>query len=233
MTGFFIFDGKCSKDFGLYISGGGTFGTPKRDVTKISIPGKNGNLIIDNGKFENIVVTYPAFIRHKFKDYAKEVREWLGSRSGYFKLQDNYNPDYYRMASFSGPLDFDTRVLNQSGECNISFECKPQRFLVVGDSPIEVKEPMVLYNPTPFAAFPLIRVYGSEGNVLIGDSVMQISSIDEYVDLDCEMQNAYKDIVNCNANVSNVFPTLPAGEVGVNFEGNITKLEIIPRWWSI
>lgn len=233
MIGYFVFDGRCSKDFGLYISGGETFGAPKRDVTKIAIPGKNGELIIDNGRFENKIINYPAFIRTKFKDYAKEAREWLCSRSGYFKLIDSYNPEYYRMASFLGPLDFDTRVLNRSGECTISFDCKPERYLLSGDTIVTVNGSVYLYNPTPFTAFPLIRVYGKNGNVLIGDTIVNISLIDEYVDLDCEMQNAFKGTVNCNKNVSNKFPTLPMGKTGVTFEGNITKLEIRPRWWSV
>lgn len=233
MTGYFVFNGKSSKDFGLYISGGGTFGTPERDITKVSVPGKNGDLIIDNGRFKNISVTYPAFIRHKFKEYADEVRKWLCGATVYLRLQDSYNPDYYRLATFSGPLDFETRVLNHSGECNITFDCKPQRYLIRGENPIVIEKPIYLYNPTPFTALPLIRVYGTSGRLLVGDTIMQISSINEYVDLDCEMQNAYKGTINCNENVSNVFPTLPAGKIGVAFEGNITKIELVPRWWSI
>lgn len=233
MIGYFVFDGKCSKDFGLYISGGDTFGSAERDVTKISIPGKNGDLIVDNGRFKNKPVVYPAFIRQRFKAYAKEAREWLGQKSGYRKLQDSYHPEYYRMASFTGPLDFDTRMLNLSGECNISFDCKPQRYLVIGDIPIEVRDAAEVYNPTPFEAYPLIRVYGTSGNIIVGDTIMQISAIDEYVDIDCELQNAYKGTVNCNLNVSNVFPNLTAGVTGVTFEGDISKMELRPRWWTI
>lgn len=233
MIGYFVFNGKCSKDYGLYISGSGTFNAPERDITKVEIPGKNGELLIDNERFKNITGSYPAFIRHKFKDYTKEVREWLLGRSGYFRLMDSYNPEYFRLASFSGPIDFETRVLNRSGECEIAFDCKPQRFLNEGDYFLPVQEGMKLYNPTPFTALPLIRVYGTGGTILVGNTVMQISSIDEYVDIDCEMQNAYKGAENCNKNVSNTFPELPEGETAIRYEGNITQVEIKPRWWSI
>lgn len=233
MIGYFVFDGKCSKDYGLYISGSGTFNAPERDVSKIEIPGKNGDLLIDNGRFKNITGTYPAFIRHKFKEYTKEVREWLLGSKGYLKLFDSYHPEYFRLASFSGPLDFEARVLNRSGECNIVFDCKPQRFLNEGDVFLVISAGMKLYNPTPFTARPLIRVYGTDGVLLVGGTVMQISAIDSYVDIDCETQNAYKDSVNCNLNLSNTFPELPAGETAISYEGNITSVEIKPRWWTV
>ena len=45
MRQWFTFNGKSSKDFGVYISGLNTFGAPERDVDIISISGRNGDLI--------------------------------------------------------------------------------------------------------------------------------------------------------------------------------------------
>ena len=57
MTGYFVFGGKFSKDYGLYVSGSGTFNAPERDVELVEVPGKNGSLVLDNGRFKNITVT--------------------------------------------------------------------------------------------------------------------------------------------------------------------------------
>lgn len=234
MIGYFVFSGKCSRDYGLYISGGETFNAPERDVEVIEIPGRNGNLIKDNGRFKNISVTYPAFVRMKFKEHASEARGWLLKESGYKRLEDSYNTDFYRMARFSGPLDFNTRVLNRSGECNISFDCKPQRFLKIGDYPVAFFQAGQLYNPTFYPALPLFRVYGTDGNLLIGNTVIQISMIDEYLDIDSDTQNAYKGTINCNEQIyAPEFPMLKEGQTGISFEGNITKVEVIPRWWTV
>ena len=234
MIGYFVYGGKCSKDYGLYISGGGTFNAPERDVELVEVPGKNGSLVLDNGRFKNITVTYPAFIGHKFKSLSGAAREWLLRTSGYVRLEDSYNPENYRLARFGGPLDFDTRVLNRSGECNLSFDCKPQRFLTEGDFTIDVLGSIQLFNPTPFPALPLIRVYGASGTLMVGDAIIQISDIPEYMDIDCELMNAYKGTVNCNSKINAPrFPTLPAGKTGIAYDGNISHVQIKPRWWTI
>ena len=106
MTGLLIYDGKSSKDFGLYISGSGTFNAPQRDVELVEVPGRNGTLTIDKQRFQNIIIEYPAFIREKFRTYTDAAREWLLAVPGYRRLEDSYHPDEYRMARFTGPLDF-------------------------------------------------------------------------------------------------------------------------------
>ena len=63
MRNWFIYDGKNSKDYGVYISGMQTYNAPERDVTSLEIPGRNGELTIDNGRYKNINITYPAFFR--------------------------------------------------------------------------------------------------------------------------------------------------------------------------
>ena len=54
------FDGENSGDYGIYITGAGTFNAPQRDVDLVTIPGRNGSFALDHGRFENIEVTYPA-----------------------------------------------------------------------------------------------------------------------------------------------------------------------------
>ena len=57
-----IFNGQDLADFGVHISGEGTFNAPTRAVEEQIVPGRNGTLIIDGGRWENIMVTYPAYI---------------------------------------------------------------------------------------------------------------------------------------------------------------------------
>lgn len=233
MTHSFVFGGESSKKYGLYISGSGTFSAPERDTQIKEIPGKNGNLIIDNHRFKNISIVYPAFIRTKFREYTDAARAWLLSDSGYRKLEDTYHPFEYRMARFTGPLDFDVRALNQSGECTLSFDSKPQRFLKSGDSIYILESAGGLVNPTPYEARPLIRVWGESGTLIVGNTFVDIEAIDEYIDIDSDTQNAYKGTMNCNENISSDFPVFKAGETGVKFEGAISRVEIQPRWWTI
>ncbi len=234
MRHFFQFDGKCSENFGIYISGGQTFGAPEKDVESIEIPGRNGNLTISRNRFKNITVSYPAFIREKFYENTKSARAWLLGSDGYCRLEDTYHPDYFRMAQFIGPLDFETRFLNYSGETTLSFDCKPQRWKKDGERATRYTQPVKLYNDG-FPALPLIKVFGSSsGRLYVGSYTVEIQSLDEYVILDSDLQNAYKGTLNKNNTISAPeFPVLQPGENTVSWDGGITSVEVSPRWWTI
>lgn len=229
------FDGVNSNTLGLFISGEGTYNSPERDTESMSIPGRNGTLQIDNGRYNNITVSYPAFITGDFDTRSMAVRSWLTGSIGYKRLEDTYHPDEFRLARFAGPIEFEMGFLNLNGKCTVSFDCKPQRFLKSGEFAIPFTTAGSIYNDTSFEARPLIRVYGTTaGTVTIGNTVMQINSIDEWVDIDCDLMDSYKGSTNCNGNVYiPTFPVLSPGSTGVLFDGGITKIEIKPRWWTV
>lgn len=234
MINFFIFNGKSSRDFGIYISGGQTFNAPERDTESIEIPGRNGNLTISRNRFKNITVSYPAFIRKSFSRNADAAKMWLLGCEGYQRLEDTYQPDYFRMAQFKGPVDFDMRFLNYAGEMTLSFDCKPQRWRKDGQQTTVYTQPTSLYNDL-FPALPLIRVNGTgAGNLYIGAYTVELLSIDEYVMLDSDTQNAYKGTLNKNATISTPeFPVLQPGDNTISWDGNVTSIEITPRWWTV
>lgn len=104
-----------------------------------------------------------------------------------------------------------------------------------GEDSIDFTGSGILYNRTEFEAKPLLRVFGSgAGSVGIGSQTITISSISEYVDIDCEIMDAYKGAVNCNGNVSFTDDiVLKPGNNNIAKSGNISKVTIIPRWWII
>lgn len=230
----FYFNGKSCREFGIYVSGSGTFNAPELDVTSYEIPGRNGDLVISNNRYKNIQVVYPAFIRSHFRANAAKARAWLLKPEGYCRLSDDYNPHEFRMARFVGPIDFDMRFMNRGGECALAFDCKPQRFLFSGEEKREFEEPATIWNETAFDAKPLITVYGSgAGQITIGDTTVSFSDISDYVTLDCDIQDAYKGTLNKNSTMTGSFPVLHPGENVIAFSGGVTKIDIIPRWWTL
>ena len=133
-----IFGGVDFAENGVWLSGSGTFSAPQRDVTMVSVPGRNGDLIIDNGKWNNITVTYPCFIRDNFDQNMAAFRSLMCSKLGYQKLEDSYHPDEYRLGAFSEGLFPTMRQRNKGGEFDVVFNCKPQRFLKSGETPIQI-----------------------------------------------------------------------------------------------
>ena len=160
------FDGKTSREYGVYITGQAVFNAPERDVEMVEIPGRNGAFALDHGRFQNIEVTYPAGIfAENDADFAQAIsdfRNWLCSRQGYVKLTDDYNPNEYRMAIYKSGLEVNAEQL-EAGEFEIVFECKPQRFLTSGDTAVAITSGDDITNPTLFDASPLLEVTGHGG----------------------------------------------------------------------
>lgn len=231
---YFTFNNKMSSDFNVWISGSGTFNTPIREVESISVPGRNGDLHIDNGKFANVPIVYPAFITDNFSANFDAMKAFLLSQRGYKKLSDTYQPDYYRRASFTGPIEPQMITLNRAGEFNISFDCDPRRFLKSGNRSVEIENNGTLKNSTLYTALPIIRAYG-EGTLTVGDISVVITDDTAYVDLDCENQEAFEGSTNRNGDITltdGQFPVLKPGTTTISYTG-ITSVEIIPHWWTI
>lgn len=235
MRNFFVFDGADSRDFGVYISGQGTFNSPARVYESQPIPGRNGEIVVSANRLENVELTYPAYVYTDFRRNLRKLRSFLLSRVGYCRLEDTYQPGEYRMALFRDALEVDATARNDAGRFDVTFFCKPQRFLLSGEETQVFTAAGSIYNPTMFDARPLIRVYGT-GEVGVGNGTITITEADSYTDLDCDVMEAYKGTVNKNQYVqlSNLdFPVLPPGETGIALGSGITRVEIIPRWWEV
>lgn len=236
MKNFFTYAGKSTLDYGIWISGEATYGAPEKNIEKQEIPGRNGNLLFDLGNFKNLDLKYPAAIDINMPIRVREFVNYAGSFTGYQRLEDTYHPDEYRMARFISKLDVSAAgYKNRSGLFDIEFDCKPQRFLKSGESKTTLSANGGIYNPTKFESKPMLRVYGTgAGTLAIGSNIITISAISTYVDIDCEIMDAYKGSTNCNGNVSfSDDIVLKPGINNIAFTGALTKVDITPRWWII
>lgn len=174
------FDGEDSRNYGVYITGEAVFNSPERDVEMISIPGRNGEYARDLGRFTNIEVTYPAGLfgvdEADFADAIADFRNMLGSRVGYCRLEDDYNPGEYRMGVFKAGLEVEPANL-KSGEFTITFNCKPQRFLKSGEAEVNMYLATTITNPTAFASRPLLKVYNWPGVIKINGAQIAVNDV--------------------------------------------------------
>ena len=159
-----IFGGIDSADYGIYISGEGVFNAPKRAVEMVAVPGRNGAVAVDQGYWENIEVTYPAFNYEEdmasFRQALSDFRNALVSQRGYQRLSDTFHPDEYRMAVLSDGIEIKPVMYNTAANFDIVFNCKPQRWLTSGEDETTVETGDVVTNPTPYDASPLLMVEG-------------------------------------------------------------------------
>lgn len=78
---YFVYNGVSSLDMGLRIESKNVFSAPEYDVTFQSIPGRNGDLILPNGRYPNVQVTYSVFLPAKsiaeLAEKITKVKAWL------------------------------------------------------------------------------------------------------------------------------------------------------------
>lgn len=235
MLGEIIINGKSSKDFNVYLTDAEAYGTAERDYDSIEIEGRNGNLIIDNQRYKNREIEFPCAILDDFsKNYSAFIGYILNQR-GYIRIESTFNPDEYIYGAFKGEVTPKTKIFGDKGSFKIAFERKPQRFIKEGEFPIEFTSNGSLYNLYSGTALPLVRVYGT-GNVSIGGKTITVNQVDGYVDIDSEIQDAYKGTTNCNSNITlnnNTFFELVPGINNIAIGSGISKIVITPRWWKI
>ncbi len=172
------FDGVSSRTYGVYITGEAVYNAPERDVEMITIPGRNGSFALDNGRFQNIEVSYPAGIfadtEADFREAISDFRNFLCSRKGYVRLQDEYNPNEYRMAVYKSGLEV-TPAMLKAGEFTITFDCKPQRWLKSGETAVTIGE----WGETETASGDIVTVENPNGVLAVKSLEVDLEPIQD------------------------------------------------------
>lgn len=211
---------------------------PQRKYEAFSVPGRSGDIFIFQDAYNNILQSYEIYAGGDSANSAPTSWGALAAalyKDGYQKLSDTYDTDHFRLAVYMDSINAENSW-NRHGSATIAFNCRPERFLNSG----EVYQSFTsasgsITNPTAFASRPLIKVTGtSAGTITVGGATMSISALSDYVFIDCDSQDAYRQSAeNKNSTISGEFPTLKPGVNAIARTGGITKIEIMPRWWEL
>lgn len=215
----------------------------QRKFTTYSVPGRNGDILIQQNAFENVVVPYQIYcgngdIPADWNDLAIVLY-----KEGYQTLWDISDQDHFRLAMFNGPVDAQY-YWEQVGRTTLEFNCRPERFLKSGAeeadyTPIHDQQGNTIFsleNPTAYTAKPLLVVHmtGGDGKITVNGEDFEITDVPSTtIYLDCEKQDAYLGTSNLNQYVSGVFPTFAPGTNLVVYNGDISSIDVIPRWWEL
>lgn len=236
---YFTYNGRSSAEFGLHIEKKDVFSAPEYDAEFISIPGRSGDIINPNRRFANIKVTYTVFLARKniaaLATVLRDIKGWLYSEPDrYHEITDSYDAGYFRYGVISGNLDIEEQ-LNKIGCFTVTFNCKPFKYSFAGQQTVSADaSELTITNPTAFESRPYIKLYGS-GTVVImiqpQGRGMMISNLDEYIEIDSELMNCFKDTTLKNDTVTgDGFPMLKPGTTTIACAGNVQRIEVIPRW---
>lgn len=235
--GLVVYGGESSSDYGMVVAEAPTYERARRKQTIYTVPGRNGSVIFQQDAWEDVSRSYKVWLSEDdltpLVNKVDAFEAMLNSMKGYQRLEDNFEPDVFRLAYYSGGDDF-SNSMTQYGEATINFTCRAERFLKSGEAPVTVVNGDQLVNPTRFTAKPLIHIEGSGTiTVAIGGNTIS-ASVTDYINIDCETMNAYRLAAeNKNSDISGTFPQIVPGVNTVGITGAPTLVTVVPRYFSI
>ena len=100
--GVITFNNITSSSLGIEVETFPNYEVPEKEYQITHVPGRNGDLVVDTKTFQNVPRPYEVSVATRngetFTQKMNAIAEWLHSASGYDRLEDTYEPDYYRMA---------------------------------------------------------------------------------------------------------------------------------------
>lgn len=210
---------------------------PVRKMSVVQIAGTNREVVEMEDAWETYDQTYTLFVGDGSEDCTEEALMDVAKvlyKNGWQTLVDDYDDDHYRLAYYQGGLDAENRYTRLS-KFDVTFKCRPERFLNSGDVVISIPSGEAITNPTNYNAKPLIKITGSgNGTLTIGETTMSFTGIVDYLYIDCDRMDVYRlPSENRNSLMTGEFPILKSGENIIAFTGGITSCEITPHWWEL
>lgn len=248
----FYIDGVDARNFGIYLQKPIEFSEAKPIVEIQSIPGRNGDLVFETGSYENRTGVASCFCLQKDVEKAiSAAGRFLMAKHGYRRLETSDDPDHFWLARIENSPRIEHRMRTLA-PFEISFDCKPQRFLKSGEEKIVIEHSMAtiarkINNQFGFPARPLIHAHWSteSGNFIAlqffnnagKNTTVTARDVDgSDLFIDCDIHDAYNNLGNQNKKITTYeFPTFQAGEntIGLLAFENLEYLEITPRWWEL
>ena len=233
---YFTYDNKSSADYGIIITKTNQLSGPERNIEVIEVDGRNEPILNDKGNYKPFELKLECSIDSELtniNDISRNIKGWLQSNFKFKKLILSDDPEYYYEAVCINKLDIE-EVIEQLGEFQVVFLCNPLKRVVYGENKIILITPKVIYNNYVNSS-PHIKVVGSgDITISINDQKLILKGVEDEIEVDSEIMNCYKNvdgiITNQNNKMYSEFPVIEEGRNNINWTGNVTRLEIIPRW---
>lgn len=213
-------------------------------ITLDEVSGVNKLVITDKGYYTNVEHTLECFYvspdMHSIQFVEDLITSALDTRGEYVDFIPYYDPRYiYKVVVINNPT-FSGNISAMRGvpfTFDVSFA--PFKYRVGGERAIEFNKPQKIYNPERYESYPLIKIYG-QGNIsiFINNRETKLKNIENTIIIDSneDVMEVYKEnngeLINLHDNFvgSQNFPYLDSGMNQISWNGNVSKIEIEPRW---
>ena len=200
---YLVINGRDSRDFGIYLIDGNIFDYTIREYESYQVPGRNGDVTIDKGRWKNISVTFKcaaydnarekldmwrAFLLsgmnviREIEHASTETGTLVPGYHGSYKIETSIEPDLFRIGMISSVSSPELSLQGGGGFVEVTFDCQPQKYLKSGLEPMDITAGVSnLYNPTHYDARPLLKVKAAQvgGKIIFRNYWIDLANNDQ------------------------------------------------------
>lgn len=190
-------------------------------IDEKEIPGRSGKLYIDDNVYDTFVYQIKCTLGPEAN--IRDISNWL---NGTGKLIISIEEDKYYEGIIKNQIDF-TKVLHVFYEFPIEIELQPFAYSIKEIEHNFKQSSKIYISQSTIDICLYIRLEGSgQVRLMINDKTQIIKDIDEYIELNSKIEEAYKDNQSKNNFVNGEFLKLKPGENNISWVGSVTSLKI-------
>ena len=219
------FNNKSTTDFYLITKDIGRRKRANEQIDQYPVPYRNGDLIIHSNKYNSY--TRPMLFTATEPLALPAIYEWL---DGSGELRTDLDKGGFFLTSVIGEIDQqpDGPILN---ELAVEFLVEPFFYLDSGTQKVELTGTTTLINRGTIESEPLITIYGSgDVDFNVNSQIVTVLGIVESITMDTKNLVCYRGNENEGRKMNGEYIRLDKGANAISWTGNITKIEIVPRW---
>ena len=220
---YFIFNNISSQDY-LTIKTLPSIFKAQRDINLIEVEGRDGFLTQDLGSYRGVVKSVECIVKDLSQvDY---ICEWLDGSGGVIFSNE---PDKVYKAVIVNQIEL-IKLVKTYHSFLVQFNCQPHKYSLQNDI-ITLESTGTIYNSGSAIALPIIKLFGTGSITLtINGNIVNLTNVVDYVTIDSELIDCYKDTQLLNNSMTGEFPVLEVGNNNISWTGTVSKIEIKPNW---
>lgn len=225
-------------DAGLLIKERPSIQPPAKRVQTVRVAGRDGELVIDDGLYDSLVISV------KFNFLTKTPAQWMEAfraakdwLSGHGELWFSDDPHWFYRVNYIQITDTE-RTTRRLGNFTAEFHCEPYMYSREGQKIADIADG-TLYNPH-MTSHPLIYITGTgTGTLTINNKSVDFSSeaigvLSGQLSIDTDLMRTMNYSHPANDAISGDYANLYL-RPGMNYISITTgfDLQIVPRWRTI
>lgn len=242
-------DGHLLSSHKIYCSTRPDIETPKRVIEKITVFGGAGDIIYDDGGYENTPISLSLWVNGTEEDISSNRRivNKLFPQAKYLKVIFWFDPGLTYICYVEEPAKFSNQREGRGLiDIELKLSCKPFKLFNEShgmESLIKPTNGQKIVNNVDEFQLPKIKLVGNgDISFTLAGITMRFKNVDGHIWIDCGSLNLYKDVPTLDKSRNHLtndleYPFLYPKEQNnlntISWSGNVSSVELYPRWRTL